>query len=70
MKVSGAAENKEYIIEDTDTGVAVFDYDNDVLPDIFLVNGGRLSGTQPTPLLCRNLGGLASVPTRMCDFEL
>jgi enediyne biosynthesis protein E4 len=60
VNVSGAATNKQYIVETTGTGVAIFDYDNDGLPDILLVNGGRFQedGAPPTPLLYHNLGGL------------
>jgi hypothetical protein len=59
VEVSGADRGKQYIIESTGTGVAIFDYDNDGLPDIFLVNGGRLGdGPQPKPFLYHNLGGL------------
>jgi len=63
VNVSGATKNKQYIVETTGTGVAIFDYDNDGLPDILLVNGDRLSGDRlqkdgapPTPLLYHNLG--------------
>src|ERR1700745_72949 len=50
VEVSGADHGKEYIVESTGTGVAIFDFDNDGLPDIFLVNGGRLGGgAQPKP---------------------
>src|SRR5205814_4258101 len=31
--------DKNYIIEATSGGVAIFDYDNDGLPDIYLLNG-------------------------------
>jgi hypothetical protein len=60
LNVSGAAANKQYIVETTGTGVAIFDYDNDGLPDILFVNGDRFQkdGTPPTPLLYHNLGGL------------
>jgi len=59
LNVSGAATNKQYIIETTGTGVAVFDYDNDGLPDILFVNGDRFhDGGTSTPLLYHNLGGL------------
>src|SRR5579875_1941905 len=32
---SGADTNKQYILETIGTGVAIFDYDNDGLPDVF-----------------------------------
>jgi hypothetical protein len=37
--VNGGVNTKNYIIETTGSGVAIFDYDNDGWPDIFLVNG-------------------------------
>src|SRR2546429_6705451 len=47
-----------YILESTGTGAAIFDYDNDGWPDIFLVNGTRLDGfdaqSVPTSHLYRN----------------
>jgi enediyne biosynthesis protein E4 len=56
--VFGGVETKKYIIETTGTGVAVFDYDNDGWPDIFLVNGTTLegfpAGKAPTDHLYRN----------------
>lgn len=60
VNVSGATSNKQYIVETTGNGVAVFDYDNDGLPDILLVNGNRFQqgGVPPTPTLYHNLGGL------------
>jgi hypothetical protein len=60
VNVSGNEANKQYIVETTGTGVAIFDYDNDGLPDILFVNGDRFqqSGTPTTPLLYHNLGGL------------
>ena len=42
--VFGGLDTKKYIIETTGTGVAIFDYDNDGWPDIFLVNGTKLEG--------------------------
>ncbi len=52
--------DQTYIVENTGTGVAIFDYDNDGLPDIFLLQGDRLKSTGPplTPHLYHNLGGL------------
>jgi hypothetical protein len=40
----GGVTSKKYIIETTGTGVAIFDYDNDGWPDIFIVNGTTLDG--------------------------
>jgi hypothetical protein len=47
QEIFGGIETKKYIIETTGTGVAIFDYDNDGWPDIFLVNGTRLEGLPP-----------------------
>lgn len=40
---------QKYLIETMPGGVALFDYNNDGLLDIFLVNGGRISSPMPTP---------------------
>ena len=45
--VFGGKETKKYITETTGTGVAIFDYDNDGWPDIFIVNGTTLEGSPP-----------------------
>ncbi|WP_348267110.1 CRTAC1 family protein [Edaphobacter paludis] len=59
VNVSGADKDKQYIIETTGTGVAIIDYDNDGLPDLFVVNGGKLDGSSGAPYhLYHNLGGL------------
>lgn len=36
---NGGDTSKEFIVETTGSGVAIFDYDNDGLPDIFIVSG-------------------------------
>jgi hypothetical protein len=41
----GGVDTKKFIIETTGTGVAIFDYDNDGWPDIFVVNGTTLEPT-------------------------
>ncbi len=60
LNVSGEEHSKTLIIEATGTGVAIFDYDDDGLPDIFLVNGDRLEPREPRPthFLYKNLGSL------------
>jgi len=56
--VFGGVDTKKYIIETTGTGVAIFDYDNDGWPDIFIVNGSSLDaplhGKAPTNHLYHN----------------
>ena len=58
--VSGGAA-KDYIVEATGSGVALWDFDNDGLLDIYLVNGGTLDALRrgapmPRAALFRNLG--------------
>ena len=58
--ITGDEQNKEYLIEVNGSGVALFDYNNDDLLDVFLVNGTTLKGfpkgQEPTNHLYRNLG--------------
>jgi hypothetical protein len=60
--VTGAAMGKKYILESTGAGVAIFDYDNDGLMDVYLVNGTTFDAPAgdkaPTSHLYRNLGNL------------
>ena len=56
------SKQKDYIVETVSGGVAVFDYDNDGLPDIYLLNGSTLDAERgrekaPRAALFRNLGG-------------
>lgn len=55
----GGLDHKQYILETTGNGVAIFDYDGDGREDIFIANGTRLnadSNSVPGPQLYRNLG--------------
>ena len=61
--VSGREQAKHYILETTGSGVAIFDYDNDGLMDVFLPNATTFKGppegeVAPTQHLYRNLGEL------------
>ncbi len=60
--VSGGDERKQYILETTGTGVAIFDFDNDGLPDVFVANATTLDGdgegARATGHLYRNRGRL------------
>ncbi len=60
--VAGDPVRKEYILEVTGSGVAVFDYDEDGYQDVFLVNQTRWESEEaqppPTSRLFRNLGNL------------
>ena len=57
---SGGAQ-KDFIVETTSGGVAIFDYDGDGLPDIYLLNGSTMAAERgkekaPRAALYRNLG--------------
>src|ERR1700686_4200412 len=58
--IIGEENVKRYILESTGGPVAVFDYNNDGWPDIFLGNGSRVGGfppgEEPTNHLYRNNG--------------
>jgi enediyne biosynthesis protein E4 len=62
VNVSGGSDAKKYILETTGTGVAIFDFDNDGLLDVFLPNATTLdgdgAGASSTGHLYRNLGAL------------
>jgi len=54
------SSGRRYIVETVSAGLALFDYDNDGLIDIYFLNGAPLKGTQSTTApgntLYRNLG--------------
>jgi hypothetical protein len=59
LNANGGVDSKRYIVEATGSGVAIFDYDNDGWPDIFMVNGdwfpGKAQkGARPTSHLYHN----------------
>ncbi len=64
LNVNGEPSTKQYILETTGSGVAIFDFDQDGWPDILLLNGKTMdeapvsnfpaSGPQPTSHLYRN----------------
>jgi hypothetical protein len=57
--VAGEPDRKRYILEATGNGVAIFDFDDDGLMDVFLPSGTRLDRPDAgTSRLYRNLGEL------------
>lgn len=61
FKHRSGTSQKNYIFETTSGGVAIFDYDGDGLPDIYLLNGstiGAMAGKEKPPRAAfyRNLG--------------
>src|SRR5713226_658262 len=43
----GGIEKKDYLLESTGTGVAIFDFDGDGANDIFIANGTTLDRARP-----------------------
>jgi hypothetical protein len=43
----GGKERKDYILESTGTGVAIFDYDGDGAEDVFIANGASMDPNAP-----------------------
>jgi hypothetical protein len=60
VTVFGGKKTNRYLLETTGCGVAMLDYDNDGLVDLFFVNGTTLEGfpkgEEPRPHLYRNKG--------------
>jgi hypothetical protein len=61
FKHRSGSPDKDYIVETVSGGVAVFDYDNDGRPDIYLLNGSTIAAQlgkerPPRAALFRNLG--------------
>src|SRR5438309_6973667 len=49
FKLQNSPTPQKYLIETMPGGVALFDYNNDGLLDIFLVNGGRVNNPMQVP---------------------
>jgi len=48
MIVNNGAAGRKYLVETMIAGIALFDYDNDGWPDIFIANGASLPGLEKT----------------------
>jgi len=55
--LSGGTDRKDFIIETTGNGAAIFDYDGDGRNDIFIASGATLDGRKSIPQLYHNDGG-------------
>lgn len=58
--IYGGIRTKDFILETTGNGVAIFDYDGDGRDDVLVLNGTRLkpvAGEKGTPTLYHNEGG-------------
>jgi enediyne biosynthesis protein E4 len=62
VNVTGGQDAKKFILEATGSGVAIFDFDADGLPDVYIANATTLdgdgAGKSSTGHLYRNRGGL------------
>src|SRR5690348_13698298 len=59
LNTAGGKTHKDYIVETTGNGVAIFDYDGDGKEDILIANGTTLAprpGARPHPQLYHNEG--------------
>ncbi|MDT7690209.1 MAG: enediyne biosynthesis protein [Acidobacteriota bacterium] len=61
FKHNSGNPKKDYIVETTSGGVAIFDYDNDGLPDVYILNGSTIAAERgkekaPHAALFHNLG--------------
>jgi enediyne biosynthesis protein E4 len=52
----GGTDRKDFILETTGNGAAIFDYDGDGRDDIFIANGRRLKSEEAPPQLYHNEG--------------
>jgi len=48
MIVNNGATGRKYLVETMIAGIALFDYDNDGRPDVFIANGASLPGLEKT----------------------
>jgi enediyne biosynthesis protein E4 len=76
QNVNGDPNTKKYILETTGSGVAIFDYDHDGWPDIFLVNGDvfdsdpRYATTHTSHLYHNNHDGTFTDVTKAAGLDV